>query len=160
VSQNVPIVLAFTWSDLADLALAVFLFAVGLSLAYAFVRLGGTLARVSAFIKGAQEEVLPVINKVGGTVDRVNGQLDKVDQVTDSAVDAADSVDTAIRAVSLAIQRPVQKVAGFAAGVSHGAATLRTERSWGSAVDRAKEAAARREQELADELRRVDEDEA
>jgi uncharacterized protein YoxC len=144
---------AFTWNDLADLALAVFLLAVGLSLAYAFVRLGGTLGRLSAFIKGAQEEVLPVINKVGGSVDRVNAQLDKVDQVTDSAVDAADSVDTAVRAVTLAIQRPVQKVAGLAAGVAHGAAAFRVERNWRSAVGRGKAAAARRERELGEELR-------
>lgn len=144
---------AFSWSELADLALAVFLLAVGLSLAYAFVRLGGTLARVSAFIKGTQDELLPVINKAGGTVDRVNSQLDKMDLVTDSAVDAADSVDTAVRAVSLAIQRPVQKVAGLAAGISHGIAALRVERDFGSAVERGREAAARRESEIVDELR-------
>jgi acetyl-CoA acetyltransferase len=90
-------------------------------------------------------------------VDRVNAQLDKVDVVTDSAVDAADSVDTAVRAVSFAIQRPVQKVAAFAAGVAHGFAALRVERDLGSAVQRAKEAAARREAELAEELRRADE---
>ena len=148
--------LAFSWNDLVDLALAVFLFAVGLSLAYTFLRLGGTLGRVSAFIKGTQEELLPVINKTGGTVDRVNAQLEKVDLVTDSAVDAAQSVDTAIRAVSFAIQRPVQKVAGLAAGIANGFAALRVERDVGSAVQRAKEAAARREAELADELQRVD----
>lgn len=146
---------AFSWNDLVDLALAVFLFAVGLSLAYAFVRLGGTFARLSAFIKGTQEEVLPVINKVGGSVDRVNLQLDKVDQVTDSAVDAADSADTAVRAVTFAIQRPVQKVAGLAAGVAHGAASLRVERDVRTAVERGKEAAKRRERELEDELRRA-----
>lgn len=148
--------LAFTWNDLADLALAVFLFAVGLSLAYAFIRLGGTLGRVSAFIRGTQDELLPVINKTGGTVDRVNAQLDKVDLVTDSAVDTAESVDTAVRAVSFAIQRPVQKVAGLAAGIANGFAALRVERDVGSAVQRAKEAAARREVELAEELRRAD----
>jgi hypothetical protein len=146
---------AFSWNDLVDLALAVFLFAVGLSLAYAFVRLGGTFGRLSAFIKGTQEEVLPVINKVGGSVDRVNLQLDKVDQVTDSAVDAADSADTAVRAVTFAIQRPVQKVAGLAAGVAHGAASLRVERDVRTAVERGKEAARRRERELEDELRRA-----
>lgn len=150
-------VIAFTWNDLADLALAVFLFAVGLSLAYAFVRLGGTLGRVSAFIKGTQDELLPIINKTGGTVDRVNAQLDKLDEVTDSAVDAAGSVDTAVRAVSFAIQRPVQKIAGLAAGIAHGAASFRVEHDWRSAVDRAKEAAERRERELGDELRRADE---
>jgi hypothetical protein len=152
-----PTVLAFSWNDLVDVALAVFLLSIGLSLGYAFIRLGGTLRRLSAFIKGAQEEVLPVINKTGGTVDRVNMQLDKVDLVTDSAVDAADSVDTAVRAVSLAIQRPVQKIAGLAAGIAHGAATLRVERDVRSAVDRGRDAAARREDEIAEELRRSDE---
>jgi hypothetical protein len=146
---------AFSWNDLVDLALAVFLFAVGLSLAYAFVRLGGTFARLSAFIKGTQEEILPVINKVGGSVDRVNLQLDKVDQVTDSAVDAADSADTAVRAVTFAIQRPVQKLAGLAAGVAHAAASLRVERDVRTAVERGKEAAKSRERELEDELRRA-----
>jgi hypothetical protein len=68
-------------------ALAVFLFAVGISLAY-FVRLAGTAAEVSAFIRGAGDSMLPVIGKVGGSVDRVNGQLDKVDRITDSAVEA------------------------------------------------------------------------
>lgn len=149
---------AFSWSDFADLALGVFLLSVGLSFAYAFVRLGGTLARLSSFIRGAQDEVLPVINKVGGSVDRVNLQLDKMDQVTDSAVDAADSVDTAIRAVTLAIQRPVQKIAGFAAGVTHGVAAFRVDRDFRDAVERGKEASARREHELADELRRAGEE--
>jgi uncharacterized protein YoxC len=148
---------AFTWGDLWRLALAVFLLAVGLSTAYVLVRLGGTVARLSAFISGAEKEVLPVINKVGGSVDRVNGQLDKVDRITDSAVDAADSVDTAVRAVSMAVTRPVQKVSGFAAGVSHGAADLKTRRSWRHAVQAGKAAAARREQELTDELNEADE---
>jgi uncharacterized protein YoxC len=143
---------AFTWGDLWRLALAIFLLAVGLSAAYLLVRLGGTVARLSAFRSGAEKEVLPVINKVGGSVDRVNGQLDKVDRITDSAVDAADSVDTAVRAVSMAVTRPVQKLSGFAAGVSHGAADLKTRRSWRHAVQAGKAAAARREQELADEL--------
>ena len=145
--------LAFAWSDLAYLALAVFLVAVGLALAYALVRLAGTLARLSAFIRGAQDEILPVIGKVGGTVDRVNGQLDKVDLVTDSAVDAANSLDTAVRAVSLAVSRPVQKVSGLAAGLAHGFSELRASRDVRAALDVGKEARARRERELADELR-------
>ncbi|HVM16360.1 MAG TPA: DUF948 domain-containing protein [Gaiellaceae bacterium] len=145
--------LALTWGDVARIALSVFLLATGLSLAYAFVRLGGTLASLTTLIKGTQDEFLPVINKVGGTVDRVNAQLEKVDVVTDSAVDAADSVDTAIRAVSFAITRPVQKASGLAAGLSHGVAELRVRRDWSAAVAAAKAAAARREAELAEELR-------
>jgi uncharacterized protein YoxC len=147
------LVAAFTWGDLWRLALAVFLIAVGLSLAYLLVRLGGTIGRLSAFITGAQREILPVISKVGGSVDRVNGQLDKVDRITDSAVDAADSVDTAVRAVSMAVTRPVQKLSGLAAGVSFGAADFRTKRNWRHAVDAGKAAAVQREQELSEELR-------
>ena len=77
-----------------------------------------------------------MINKVGGSVDRVNAQLDKLDTATDSAVDAVEAVDEAVRTVSFAVKRPVQKLAGFAAGVSHGWSSLRTRRSWGDAVAR------------------------
>src|SRR5436853_2908523 len=128
------LVVAFTWGDLWRLALAVFLLAVGLSAAYLLVRLGGTVARLSAFISGAEREALPVINKVGGSVDRVNGQLDKLDLVTDSAVDAAEAADTAVRAVSFAITRPVQKISGFAAGVVHGASSLKARKGFGDAM--------------------------
>jgi uncharacterized protein YoxC len=143
----------FNSSDLWRIALAVFFFAVGIALAYLLIRLSRTADSVSDLIKGTEREVLPVIEKVGGSVDRINVQLDKVDQVTDSAVDAADSVDTAVRAVSMAITKPVQKVSGFAAGVTYGAADLKTKRGWKHAVQAGKEAAARREQELAEELR-------
>src|SRR5438045_9793463 len=147
------LVAAFTSSDLWRVALAVFLLAVGLSIAFFFVRLGGTVARLSSLISGAEREVLPVVNKVGGSVDRVNGQLDKVDQITDSAVDAADSVDTAVRAVSMAVTRPVQKVSGFAAGVSFGAADFKAKPHWRHAVQAGKHAAALREEDPAQELR-------
>jgi len=147
------LVAAFTWGNLWELALAVFLFAVGISLAYFFVRLAGTAKEASTFIRGAGDSALPVIDKVGGSVDRVNGQLDKVDKITDSAVDAADSVDTAVRAVSMAITRPVQKVSGFAAGVSFGGADFKVSRNWRHAVQAGKEAAAQRERDLLDELR-------
>ena len=146
------LVAAFTWEDLWRLALAIFLLAVGLSFAFVMVRLAGTVDRLSSFIRGAEQEILPVINKVGGSVDRINVQLDKVDQITDSAVDAADSADTAVRAVSMAITRPVQKVSGLAAALSYGVSDFKAKRNWKHAVQAGKEAAARREQELIEEL--------
>jgi uncharacterized protein YoxC len=145
--------LAASAGDVARYALAAFLIAVGAGLAYAFFRLGGTFGRLSSFIKGTERELLPVIHKVGESVDKVNVQLDKVDRVTDSAVDMADSADTAVRAVSIAIARPVQKVSGLAAGIAHGFATLKSRRDVGDAVRAAKEAAARRERDLDEELR-------
>src|SRR5215210_2613747 len=92
--------------------------AVAITLGYLLLRLAGTVRRLTGFIAGLEQELLPVITKVGGTIDRTNLQLDKVDQVTDSAVDAAESVDTAIRAVTLAVTRPVQRISGLAAGIA------------------------------------------
>jgi uncharacterized protein YoxC len=146
---------AFSPGDVAYLALAVFLLAVGLGLGWAFFRLAGTLDRLSSFIKGTEKELLPVINKVGGSVDRVNAQLDKLDQATDSAVDAVEAVDEAVRAASFAVKRPVQKLVGISAGVSHGWATLKTRRDWRAAKEAAREAAARREADLEEELSRA-----
>lgn len=145
--------LASTSGDVLNYALAVFFVAGGLTLAYMLLRLGGTFARLSSFIKGSERDLLPVIVKAGGTVDRVNDQLDKLDVVTDSAVSMADSADTAVRAVSTVITTPVKKVTGLAAGVSHGVAAFRARRDVGEAVHVAKEAAARRESELDEELR-------
>jgi hypothetical protein len=147
------LVAAFTWEDLWRLALAVFLFAIGLSAAWFFLRLSKTVDRLTSLIKGTEESLLPVVDKVGGSVDRVNLQLDKVDRVTDSAVDAAGSVDTAVRAVSMAVTRPVEKVSGMAAGVSTGASDFKSRRSWRHAVQAGKDAAAQRESDLARELR-------
>jgi hypothetical protein len=80
-----------------------------------------------------------------------------MDRVTDSAVDAAESVDTAVRAVSFAIARPVQKLSGLAAGIAHGASSLKARRGFGDSVADAKQAAARREDELAEELAETEE---
>jgi uncharacterized protein YoxC len=147
------VIVAFSFSDLASLALAIFLLAAGLGLGWALLRLAVTFDRLSSLIRGAEREVLPVITKVGGSVDRVNSQLDKLDTATDSAVDAVVAVDEAVRSVSYAVKTPVQKLAGLSAGVSHGWASLRTRRSWREAVDEAKAAAARREQDLEEELK-------
>ena len=140
--------------DVLWIALSAFLALVGLALAYVLVRLAATIANVSSLVQGLEKEVLPLINKAGGTVDRVNAQLDKVDRVTDSAVDAADSLDTAVRAVTIALTRPVQKISGLAAGLTHGIAALRMRRGVRGAYESGRAAADRREQEIADELRR------
>jgi hypothetical protein len=146
------LVIASTSGDVLNYALAVFFVAAGAALAYMLVRLGGTFARLSSFIRGTERDLLPVIVKSGGTIDRVNDQLDKMDVVTDSAVSMAESADTAVRAVSTAITTPVKKVSGVASGISHGFAALRARRDVGEAVSVAKEAAARRETEIDEEL--------
>lgn len=146
-------VLASTAGDVAYWGLAVFLVAIGLASAYMLFRLGQTFERLSSFIGGAEEKVLPVVEKTGLTVDRINYQLDKADSVTDSAVSMADSADTAVRAVSTAIATPVEKVSGLAAGISHGLSQFRKSRSFGDASAAAKDAARRREADLREDLR-------
>jgi hypothetical protein len=146
-------VLAVTSGDVLDYALSVFFVASGLGLAYMLVRLGGTFGRLSSLIQGTERDFLPVLQKAGGTVDRVNDQLDKLDVVTDSAVHMAENADTAVRAVSTAITAPVKKITGLAAAVSHGAGSFKSRRDVKEAVSVAKEAAARREAELDEELR-------
>jgi uncharacterized protein YoxC len=135
---------AFSAGDAAYWGLAVFLILLGL---------GSVFDRVSSLVQGTERDALPVVVKTGGTVDRVNYQLDKLDTVTDSAVSMADSADTAVRAVSTAITTPVEKVSGFAAGIVHGVSSFRKSRSFSEATDAAKDAARRREQDLAEDLR-------
>ena len=145
------LVAAFTWEDFWRLALAVFLLAIGLSVGWFFLRLAGTVDRLSSLIRGTEETVLPVVEKVGGSVDRVNVQLDKVAMSAGSCF-AVWSVDTAVRAVSFAVTRPVQKVSGIAAGVSSGASDFKSHRDWRHAVQAGKNAAATREADLEHEL--------
>ena len=147
--------LLYTAKDAAWLGLTVFLVATGVALAWALLSLGATLTRLASLIRGTERELLPVISKAAGTVDRVNAEIDKLGEATDSAVSAVEGVDQAVRAVSFAIKRPVQKLTGVSAGVSHGFASLRARRDWKTAVETGKEAAARREADFEDELKRV-----
>ena len=134
-------VASFETIDVLWIALSGFLVVVGIALAFVLVRLAATIRSTSSLVQGLEKEVLPLINKAGGTVDRVNAQLDKLDLVTDSAVDAADSLDTAVRAVTIAITRPVTKISGLAAGLAHGFASLRTRRNLRGAYESGRAAA-------------------
>jgi uncharacterized protein YoxC len=148
--------LSSTAGDLAQYALAGFLVVVGLALGFAFFRLGQTFGNLARFLSGLEREVLPVITKVGGSVDRVNTQLDKVDEITTSAVDAVESIDATVRTVSHAVTAPVKKVSGWAAAVRGGASALRSDWDLGEAMSAARSAAHEREQALEDDLKAED----
>jgi uncharacterized protein YoxC len=147
---------AFTAIDALWVCLSVFLIVVAVAMAFLFLRLATTARRLTSLIEGLEDSVVPLVTKTGGTIDRVNLQLDKVDLVTDSAVSAADSADTAVRAVSLAITRPVQKASALAKGISHAASAVAAGHDLKSAVEAGKDAARRREAEIAEELARKD----
>ena len=147
--------IAASASDWADYALAFFLLVVGVGLGFALFKLAAVFQRAASFIRSSEREVMPVISKSGGTIDRVNRELDKIDPATDSAVDAVVAVDEAVRAVSFAVKRPIEKLVGISAGAKHGWATMRARRDVKAAVASGKEAAARREADFQDDLRKA-----
>jgi hypothetical protein len=144
--------LAVTTSQALDVVLAIFLVVVGLAIGYAFWRLGLLFSQLRTTVKHTEEEVLPVISKTGVTLDHVNAELDKVDVMTDSAVEAVTAIDRAVRAVSAVVTAPIEALAGLAAAFRHGVSSLIAHRDVNEAVRTAKEAGARRMNDLADEL--------
>ncbi|HEY1316733.1 MAG TPA: hypothetical protein VGF10_05915 [Gaiella sp.] len=142
----------FTASDGAYVALAVFLVLVGLGLAYALWRLGSLLRQLSTTVQHTEVELLPVLNKSGGTLDRVNVQLDRADVVTESAADAVLAVSRVVRATSAALAVPIQGLAGVVEGIRYAFSSLKTKRDVGEAVNVGREAAQRRVDDLAEEL--------
>jgi uncharacterized protein YoxC len=146
------LLLSSTAGSIAYVALAFFLIAIGLTLGYAFLRLAGAFGRVSSLVKGVEQEVLPVINKAGGSIDRVNGQLDKLDVVTDSAVSAVGSIDSGVRTVAGAVKVPARKIAAASAGLAHGFASFKVERDFAAAMAAARFAAQERENRFAEEF--------
>jgi uncharacterized protein YoxC len=146
----------YTASDFAWLALAAFLCLVGVGLFYALFRLGETLGQTTKTIEHTEAELLPVIHKGGETLDRVNRELDKVDVATDSALAAVQAADKTVRTVTTAVMYPVQKLAGLIAGVRTGFSSLLSGRNFGDAMATARDAAEKRERDLADEVAAAD----
>ena len=97
-----------------------------------------------------------MIHKGGETLDRVNRELDKVDVATDSALAAVQAADTAVRTVSGAVTYPVTKLAGLIAGLRSGVSSFMSSRNVDDAMATARDAAARREHDLADEVAAAD----
>ena len=145
-------VASFDALDGLYVVISVFLLVLVVGLLYVLYRLAQTLQEWTALQREIQTKLLPVVSKVGGTLDRVNLQLDKVDQMTDSAVDIADNVDTTVRAITIAITRPVQIVSGFATGIAHGVSSLRARRGVGDFVEAGREAARQRVEDIGHEL--------
>lgn len=144
--------LASTAADVAYFALAFFLAIVGIGLGYSLLRLAGVFGRVSSLVGGVEQELVPILNKAGGSIERVNDQLDKLDTVTDSAVDAVASIDTILRVVAGVVKLPAQKVAAWTAGLLHGLAALRVERDFSAAMAAARFAARERERSFEQEF--------
>lgn len=143
---------SFEAIDVLWICLSVFLVLVAVALAVMLVRLAGAARRLTSLLRGLEDEAPPLINKVGGTVDRVNLQLDKADVATTSAVDAVVAIDKAVRTVTAGLAWPVKKVSALCTGAKHGASSLKVEADMAWAYEAGKQAAARRERDIEDDL--------
>ena len=74
------------------------------------------------------------------------------DVMTTSATDAVKAADTAVRTVSSAVTYPMQKLAGLTAAIRYGVSSFLTGRDLDEAMRTAKDAAARRERDLAEDV--------
>jgi len=146
------VTVAVTSSEALDVVLAIFLVVVGLALAYAFWRLGTLFAQLRTTTRNTEAELLPLLDKTGGTIDRVNRELDKVDVMTDSAVDAVTALDRAVRAVTAVVTAPVQALAGVVTAVRYTVSSFLAHRDLNRAVRTGRDAGERRVKDLQDDL--------
>jgi len=97
-------------------ALAFFLVVVAIGLVYLLVKAGKVLGSLKKIVTDLDTELVPLLEKIGTTVDEVNQELDKVNEITGSVVGMTQRIDNTSRAVESALSKPAKKAAAFTAG--------------------------------------------
>ena len=110
------------------IAIGVFFVLFGVGIAFALFRLGTVFKRTSSILADANTQVIPLLTRVGTTLDGVNAELGKVDQITGSVAEIMKTAEQTTTAVHGAIAKPIRKIAGVAAGVSAGVSSFLTRR--------------------------------
>ncbi len=116
------------WTAILEAALSFFLVVIALALAYVFLKVGGTFARMNVFLKRLDEEIIPLLSRLQVTMDEVNSQLGKADDMMGTLVNVTDRVEATTRAMQMAVTTPVKKIAGLSAGVSEAITSLWLQR--------------------------------
>jgi len=124
------------WADVLRGALSFFLVVTGIGLAYLFLRMAGVFAALQSSVRRVTDEVVPILDKAGVTMDGVNQELARVDEIMQSAVGATKGAERAVATISSAVAAPVRKLSGLAAGMKEGFAVFRARRA-ADAADRA-----------------------
>lgn len=122
-----------SWSDVASLALAIFLVLVGVGLFYLFLRLGGLFGQLDNSVEEITDETVPILTRVQVTVDEVNAQLGHVDEIMTTAVTATKSAEQAATAVSKAVTAPARALSGVTASASEAVRSFKARRAAGQA---------------------------
>ena len=121
-----------SWSDVASLALAIFLVLVGAGLFYLFLRLGGLFGQLDNSVEEITDETVPILTRVQVTVDEVNAQLGHVDEIMTTAVSATKSAEQAASTVSKAVTAPARALSGVTASASEALRSFRARRASGA----------------------------
>lgn len=125
-----------SWSDVASLALAIFLVLVGVGLFYLFFRLGGLFGQLDTSVEEITDETVPILTRVQVTVDEVNAQLGHVDEIMTTAVTATKSAEQAATAVSKAVTAPARALGGVTASASEAVRSFKARRAAGQAEEK------------------------
>ncbi len=120
-----------SWSDVASLALAIFLILVGAGLFYLFFRLGGLFGQLDTSVEEITDETVPILTRVQVTVDEVNAQLGHVDEIMTTAVSATKSAEQAASTVSKAVTAPARALGGITASASEALRSFKARRATG-----------------------------
>ncbi len=120
-----------TWSDVASLALAIFLVLVGVGLFYLLYRLGGLFGRLDTSVAEITDETVPILTRVQVTVDEVNAQLGHVDEIMTTAVSATKSAEQAASTVSRAVTAPARALSGMTASAGEALRSFTSRRAAG-----------------------------
>jgi hypothetical protein len=102
------------------IAIGAFFVLFGVGIAFALFRLATVFKRLSGILTDANTQVIPLLTRVGATLDGVNAELGKVDQITGSVAEIVKTAEQTTTALHSAVAKPIRKVAGIAAGVSAG----------------------------------------
>jgi uncharacterized protein YoxC len=97
-------------------ALAFFLVVVAIGLVYLLVKAGKVLGSLKKMVIDLDTEMVPLLEKLGTTVDEVNQELDKVNEITGSVVGITQRIDSTTQSVGSALSKPAKKAAAFTAG--------------------------------------------
>jgi hypothetical protein len=102
------------------IAIGFFFVLFGVGVAFALFRLGSVFKRLANILADANTQVIPLLTRVEATLDGVNSELGKVDQITGSVAEIVKTAEATTTAVHGAVAKPIQKVAGLAAGITAG----------------------------------------
>lgn len=106
-----------TGGDIAGLiAAGVFAVLVGL-LAIPLMKLGRVFDETSDAIRGASQNIAPLLEEATTTISETNRQIARIDSITGSVDEATKNLSSLVALFAATVGRPLIRVASFSAGV-------------------------------------------